>query len=522
MRKLFILTRVQLCSILFALSASRKKYNACFMLTLLALSFISLFSLTGYSLLSGLSSVGLAFLFLPIMSLLVVSTALSISAFSAIGILFREADHDFLAAMPVSTSIVALSKLAALYLQNLFLVLVCFLPLCFLYAHKQGLSVVLALSLGALSAIPLASASTLLCFVVALLFTVVLTRFPQNRLLRTITSLAFTIFLVFFSFQLSSLPLWIDSNQQLLQAFLGSSTFLNNLLAGNLSALLPVMLGCLLMLALTSWILIHCYPHLSKRAAMPPCTTKARTVRIAKSSPAAALFKKEALRYFEHTTYLINTAIGPILWVMGVGFLCVSFQQNPDNIIFATNVPSFAMLLVLSFSLSTYSITSVSISLEGKHLWIALSSPVKPAHYFGAKIALQMVVCIPFALICAVLSFVFGVFTMMESIAFLLFSLICVGVNAVAGLWLNLFFPKLNCPNETVIIKQSLSFIATMLGSMVLFFSVSFCIYALSNIFGLLGALWIACTGLLAAFFVLWKLLCQYGTLWLLSIYART
>ena len=121
--------------------------------------------------------------------------------------------------------------------------------------------------------------------------------------------------------------------------------------------------------------------------------------------------------------------------------------------------------------------TGVSISLEGKSLWILKSIPADVKEIFLAKILINLaLIMVPSTLSLLGLGIAFHL-----PLLYYLTGILMLAVSALfismLGLLINLRFPKLEFDREVVVIKQSLSaFLSIMIpmflavGIMVLFF----------------------------------------------------
>jgi ABC-2 type transport system permease protein len=136
-------------------------------------------------------------------------------------------------------------------------------------------------------------------------------------------------------------------------------------------------------------------------------------------------------------------------------------------------------LAVSTFMVMTCT-TACSISIEGKNLWILKSAPINTRTLFAAKIAVNLVILIPSALVAAVVlnnvldtGFVESVLLYITPIVYALFT-------AFLGLLVNLLFPKLDWTAEAAVIKQSMAVFVAMLSGILSILIPGIIIYALS------------------------------------------
>lgn len=111
------------------------------------------------------------------------------------------------------------------------------------------------------------------------------------------------------------------------------------------------------------------------------------------------------------------------------------------------------------------SITSSSISLEGKSFNILKSMPVETKKILLAKVTESNIITIPIILLCDVIFFVAFKIPVIDIIYILLVSIIVPTLTAIIGLLVNLKHPKMNAASDTEVVKQSMSsMISVMIG----------------------------------------------------------
>lgn len=191
-----------------------------------------------------------------------------------------------------------------------------------------------------------------------------------------------------------------------------------------------------------------------------------------RNSVFSALLNKEMKKFVGTPMYLLNCGIS---YLMAIGFGVYFFIKGPDMLgaIFS-NMPEVssyivpAVTVVLCFLAGMSFTTAPSISLEGKNLWILRSMPIKVGDIFNAKIALNLIfgfIALVFAGICVIYRIAP---TVVDALLIVLIPLSVQVFTAIAGLICNLFFPKFDAVNDTIVIKQSASVIVAMLVSFAL------------------------------------------------------
>lgn len=194
---------------------------------------------------------------------------------------------------------------------------------------------------------------------------------------------------------------------------------------------------------------------------------KEKAMRV--STPAMALLCKDFRHFIGNPMYVLNTWLGDILLIVA----CIALLIKKDLItellpaLNGTGEAVGPLLCVILCGLScTNLITAPSISLEGKNLWIAQSIPVPASTVLRAKVKLQMLLCIP---ITALTALVIGSVLRLDLSMLVMVILLPAVFNtfiALLGIVVNLRFPKFDYINETAAIKQGMSTVICMFGSM--------------------------------------------------------
>lgn len=188
----------------------------------------------------------------------------------------------------------------------------------------------------------------------------------------------------------------------------------------------------------------------------------------------STLLRIELKKYLASSLYVFNTAFGTIMMIAGTVAILVmgpdkvrSILEMDGDLPLQMSMSQIAAIIAVVFSfMGAMTITTPSsISFEGKKFWIVRSLPIRVADILAAKLMLNILLFVPFVLIC---SFLVSVRFGLHPIEGLAFAILPAMVNitiAVAGLIINLLMPKLDWRNEAEIIKQSMSvMLAVLLG----------------------------------------------------------
>lgn len=179
-----------------------------------------------------------------------------------------------------------------------------------------------------------------------------------------------------------------------------------------------------------------------------------------------ALLKKEFQRFTGSATYMLNCGLGVVL-LLGLTVACFFIGDDILAEITAsiTELPIFCYAVTMMLFTSTLATTtSVSVTLEGRTLWVLKTAPVPTTTILAAKTAVNLILYLPTLLIAAILLSIRFSLGVQYALFLFLIPAAALVITTALGLILNLCFPKLDYDNETRAIKQSMSvFLSTMI-----------------------------------------------------------
>ena len=319
-------------------------------------------------------------------------------------LLFASRDLDTLLSMPVSHLTLLLSKLAGLYVYELIFLAVLFVPAYITYFIVAGFTVsgLFTLLVGVLFGplIPLA-----LGLLVAFLFGLVMRRMKRRNIIQIV------FFLVFFAAYM-----YLMSNSDAIFDFIGNAgsdfwnaltnayfpaALLYNAVSGDLLSLLGFAVLNALPMLLVIALLSKCF--LKMTALLKQSHKSAKfTMKHQKSSGLfGALLKKEFQRFTGSATYMLNCGLGVVL-LLGLTVACFFIGDDILAEITAsiTELPIFCYAVTMMLFTSTLATTtSVSVTLEGRALWVLKTAPVPTTTILAAKTAVNLILYLPTLLI---------------------------------------------------------------------------------------------------------------------------
>lgn len=473
MRKLWCLVKVDFRAMLVALSFGRGKtgkaggIGALILLAALPLYLSGMYS---FLLAEWMRANGALGFLMPVMTLLGIFMSLMLTMFGASGIVYGGRDMDLMLSLPVPAFSVMLAKLLALYLETLYsagcgssprgwrwafmagqaraLWFAWRWPCCsHRFAHPAGRADRLAGGLCRRAAAPQGAGGK--PFVCGAVWRADCRRHAGEQAGGADAANAAAL-------------------QHVLNTWLFPMGLLQSALAGSVPALLGYLAVCLLPFLAAAWVL-----GLRYKAILTGLNSRAmgkayRLSRLGASGQFMALYKKEFARFFGTPIYLFNTGIG-FMMLIGAGVYAVFARRS--ILAFAAQVGGIQPLLpigllAVAFVLGISNITCVSISLEGKQLWVLKEAPIPVGRLFRAKVAMSLTVAWPSTLVglgCIAFAVQLPLGQAAAALALCLaFSLLV----AVGGLCINLLLPKLDGVNDTLVVKQSASAFCGIFGGM--------------------------------------------------------
>lgn len=481
-RQISLLCKVQLCN-LFGInevrhtkdSAKKKKYvaMACLWGVLLAMLMMYVVGFVYGMVMIGADEV------VPLYLYTVVSLIILIFTFFKAGSqIFSMKTYEMLVSLPVSKNAIVVSRFLNMYVTNLLLSVLVIVPGTIVYGIyvKPGFMfyVVTVISTLFLPLLPLTLAS-----IVGAVITAISARMKHRSLGETVLMLLFVVGILGGSMLFSGsaeqinveqLQEMVDTLTDTIGAIYLPAVWYKYALEGSLLyfvLLLAVPFGIFLGFV---WICGHFFQTICTLLNAVNAKNNYKMEKLKGSSALAALTKKEFRRYFSSSAYVTNTIVG---YVLAVAMSIALFVGGTESIM--TDLEEFGMaieinrvlpfLITVMFSIS--SISSCSISMEGKYFWNVQVLPISNKIIYDSKILVNLIVAAPFYVISALLICFGADMTVMETVWVWIVPLCYIIFMAVLGITVNLKFPVMKWEQEVKIVKQSASVGITMLVGMV-------------------------------------------------------
>ena len=202
--------------------------------------------------------------------------------------------------------------------------------------------------------------------------------------------------------------------------------------------------------------------------------SKKSNYKIIVNNPIKSIIKKEFKRFINSPVFVINSAFGLVLFMVGCIFGAFKFEETANSMlgkdisVFINDVNLYIPVILFGFICFASLLSSISssmISLEGKSFEILKSLPIKPITIIKGKILTAVLIMLPFILIGDVIIFITFKFSLIKIIEILIASIILPLVSGTIGLIINLKHPKMNAENDAEVVKHSMSsFLAVSIG----------------------------------------------------------
>lgn len=479
-KKTFVLLRAQMLGF-FGLNklryggSKKQKWSAALMGLLFALLVLMLI---GYSALVafGMVAVGAGDGIAPMVLAICAAITFVFTFMKSNGVLFAFKDYDTVMALPVSNAAVIASRLLSVYLGNLlFSAMVAVSAMVVRGAlESPGVAFWIYGLLGLLFAplLPMIGAMILGALIAA-----ISARFKRTNAVSIGLSLVFTVGILVASFSFQNVDIaGLEQFGQNIGEAIGrvyppALFYARAANGGDLVSFLVYAAMSIVPAALFVLVLARFYARINSALFARHARSNYKLGALDAASPYRALLKKELRRVFSSTLYLLNTLIGGVLIVVaGVALLFV----DVSNMEAALELPAGSMhtylalvpIIVAMFTIMG-SVSSVSMNMEGKSLWVLCSLPVAPKTVYDAKIGANLVLMGPLVALGGALIAVglrlpaaLALLTVALPLGYTLFT-------AVAGMRLNVRYPRYDWTTEQQAVKQSASLGLTMLAGFV-------------------------------------------------------
>ncbi len=441
-------------------------------------------------------------------------------------ILFETKDNDLLFSLPISKSKIVFVRIFKLLIFQYLYSLLFVLPGIIIYAHLENPNINFYI-ISFIMTILIPIIPTIISSFFGLLIKKISTKFKTKKLAQTILTLIFFLIFFYLSLNMNNLIENMIKNATTINNILSRiyypvGLYINLILKFNFIELLKLIIINLIPLLIFIYITSKYYFKIitkSKETITKPNNTK---IKIKRNQKLKSLIIKELKKYFSSNVYMFNTLIGLILIIIITIGMCINLEGLikviTDNEEIGMSIQDIKILLpkiflaVIVFTSCLTSITSSSISIEGRTINISKSLPITTKEIFLSKILFSNILVVSIITLCDIIFIIAFKIKLYDILTILLASITLPTLIAIIGLLINLKYPKMDATSDVEVIKQSASsMISVFLGLIISIILITIPII-LKNKLDLNITILIELTALILITITLWIILQTYGT----------
>lgn len=422
----------------------------------------------GY-LLSPLFGANLTWLYFTISGGLAVFMGVFGSVFNTYSSLYDAKDNDLLLSMPIPVKYILIARLSTVYLLGAVFALITFVPTIiafYVFGTVTIASVFTPFIVFFLLTLIIMCLSCGLGYIVAKISA----KLKNKSFITVIISLAFFGAYYFFYAKASQIINALvssgDAVAKNIKVFAYPLYVLGSAAAGNIihtlifAAVMGLITYGVYKLLEKSFLKIVTHRSGSVKGGKKEKTYKQKPLRF-------ALLGREFKRFTSSATYMLNCGLGVVITLLiAVAAIIKHAELYEVTQIITDYVGDIAPLVAAAGAALVSSMTytaAVSVSLEGKQIYLIQSMPVKAWQTLKAKLYMQIILTLPGALFLAITLAAVLKLTALAAAGAVIFLAITVVLNAEFGLFINLKLPNLNWINETAAVKSGVSVLFSML-----------------------------------------------------------
>ena len=447
---------------------------------------IILFLLIGYSigtyaylLAKPLKEVNLTYVMLSMFMFLVTILTFTEGIYKSQGILFESKDDDLLFSLPIKKQTILFVRLLKILLFEYIYNLMFILPAFIIYIYFENPSINFYL-LSILMTFLIPIIPTIISCFIGYIIKFVSSKSKSKKIVQTILTIIVFAFISLISFNTNNLIEKIvmnakSINEVLTKIYYPIGAYITLIEKFDLIIFIKLILICILPLIIFIYTCKQFYFKIISNSKNMYSGKKIKVKNIKVKSQIHALTTKELKRYFSSPVYIFNTSFGLIIIFVLTLILCIKgksymmeFIPDANDKVTSMNIEMLYYVLLFFFLMLT-SITSSSISLEGKTINITKTLPVDYKILFKAKIINCYIIEMPLTIISTLIYFIRYKISILYLLELIILIFISILLCAVIGLIINLKYTKLNASNDTEVVKQSMSSVISILISFGIF-----------------------------------------------------
>jgi len=469
---------------LFKYSAKKNSSKTFRILFPIVMFLIVAFAIGTYSFMiaDALHPFNLTYIMISMFIMLVTIISFMEGIYKSQGILFNAKDDNLLFSLPIKKSQILFVRILKLltfqYMFNLMFILPAFVT--YIYFENPGVNFYF---ISILMSFLIPIIPTVISSVIGYIVKIVSSRFKSKKIIEMIFSLVIFLVIFLLSLKVESFVMNLGENATSINDLLIKIYYpiglYNNLITNfNIIDLLKLLFINIVPLIIFIIIGSKVYFKIifkTKETSVKRKKDNKKSLYI-KRNKVTRLIIKELKRYFSSPIYMFNTSFGLLLSIVFTIVLCFNdkIESSFNEVGINLSMPVIFYMLIL-FIVTLTQITASSISLEGKTINITKSLPISSKLVLKSKILTCFVIELPFLLISDLIFIIKFRLNLLFILLILTLTFISIFLVAVIGLIINLKYPNMDASNDTAVVKQSMSAMASTfigmfisMGSMIL------------------------------------------------------
>lgn len=416
---------------------------------------------------------GFNWLYFALMGLISIALGVFGSVFNTYASVYLPKDNAFLTSLPIPNRTLLLARLAGVYLTSLMYSAWIWIPVMIAYWIKvpvNALNVIFPVLMTFVIAGFVSVLSCILGWVVAL----IAAKAKGKSFVTLFLSLAvFALYYVVYFKIVGSLGEIVEHIAEIgstIESRLHYIYLLGRASDGDAISMLLVAAITLVLAGVCFLVLLKTFTKLSAVSAGGRNKAKLPTA-YRKKEVKTALLQREYKHFTSLSTWMLNGGFGLLLLPIGAVALLIKHQAIIELLPeIAAEMPALSnalpllLALAVCLILSACAILPVSVSIEGKSLWLPQSLPLEPFEVLHAKermgVSLSIYPALFLTLVCGVVFQLAWWETGLMCLAVWLY----VWLISDFGLFLNLKMPNFNWTNVAYLTKQSMPVVITLFG----------------------------------------------------------
>lgn len=447
------------------------------------LSLIVMFAVGVYAVMfaSEFSKVNLTYIMLTLFIILTTILTLVEGIYKSQGILFDAKDNDLLFSLPIEKSKILFVRIFKLlsfqFLYNALFMIPAYVV--YIYYEHPGISFYL---ISILMTFLLPIIPTVISSIIGYIVKAVSVKFKAKKIVQTVFTMIIFFGIFYISLNTQAILENVINNAESINAvikkvYYPAGAYIDLIQNFNLTTLLILIAINIVPLVIFIMIASRFYFEIISKSSEKGKNKKLKNIesKMKVKSKLSALVSKELKRYFSSTVYIFNTSVGLILLLI----VTIAMSVNINGVISTITEGEgmgfdiIPLMPKIFFCLVTYtacmtSITSSSISLEGKSFNITKSLPTSVDAILLSKILMSCIITMPVILISDLIFFIAFKVGIIDILFILAISILMPILIAIIGLFTNLKYPKMNASSDTEVVKQSMSTTIAVFSGMIL------------------------------------------------------